>query len=831
MSGQRGIRIDRAGQGSFPLADLNERPPPPVPWLRIVLGVVLVIGLLAGAGLGVMRLLIDTEGLRAEAQAALRLATGREVTIGGPLVIDSIAKATVAVENVVIPTRAGFEGPPLVRIGRLEAELSRSSLLTGRTVIKRLVIADPEIHLAFDAEGVPNWRNPAPEPGARPAARPAHVLPRSFHLKDGRLTLADARTGRATNIVLRRLTLAEAEGGGLMSLSTDLGYGTQRIAASGQVGPLPRLVDSTATTPWPLRVSLESQGSKLTVAGGVQRPLELSGYAVKLDAWVADTSTLAGLLPYRLPSMRTVSLTARIADGTGKVPDISGARLQMGASDFSAWVPGLKVDTAEIVMPGLEQALRGDVLGTLNGVPVKLRGALGGLSAFLPENEGEAVYFPIDVEAEAGATRVVLKGGVAAPGKRTGLDLVMSARVADLELLSPLVGQRLPRLRNVSVEGRLVDAPGAGFDERVALRDLAVTMPQGDLGGDFVVHLAPRAGLSGTLRSTKLEGDELGEVLEDAFGALELADRPSPFRRQGWDDARVIPNRRLHLDALRAVDADLTLALGQLVAAGATWRNVAGRVVLEGGRLVAGPLAADLPNGQATLRLAVDAAGARPAVSLKAAIPGIPVQPLIASPTRRDNLFGDLEIDADLTAEGDTVRALADTLTGRLGLSIVEGNIDSRLLLDPLSGVMGAARVPTNLMTIAGTLARLRCFAARADAERGRVTIAGLLLESGRIAVQGGGGIDLAGEQMMLKLRSSIRGAGQGVLVASRVEGPFRGLRMELEPQEPGQMRAEGPGPEACAAVLEQARAGRVGPMPEARNARPDLVAPPQRRR
>ena len=276
MSGQRGIRIERAGQGAFPLADLNERPPPPIPWLRIVLVAVLVLGLLGGAGLGVMRLLIDTEALRAEPQAALRLATGREVTIEGPLVIDSIAEATVAVENVVIPTRAGFEGPPLARIGRLEAELSRSSLLAGRTVIKRLLIADAEFHFAIDAAGVPNWRNPPAEPSARPAARAGHALPRSFHLRDGRLTLADARSGRASNLVLRRLSLTEAEGGGLMTLAADLGYGTQRIAASGQVGPLPRLLDPAATTPWPLRVSLESQGSKLTVAGGIQRPLELA---------------------------------------------------------------------------------------------------------------------------------------------------------------------------------------------------------------------------------------------------------------------------------------------------------------------------------------------------------------------------------------------------------------------------------------------------------------------------------------------------------------------------------------------------------------------------
>ena len=48
------------------------------------------------------------------------------------------------------------------------------------------------------------------------------------------------------------------------------------------------------------------------------RTLDLAGYALKLDAWVADSSTLAHDIPYRLPIMRTLSLTARPGDGSIK---------------------------------------------------------------------------------------------------------------------------------------------------------------------------------------------------------------------------------------------------------------------------------------------------------------------------------------------------------------------------------------------------------------------------------------------------------------------------------------------------------------------------------
>jgi len=836
MARYRRVRIERAGQGAFPLAHLQERPPPPVPWLRILLLGAFGVAVLVAAAIGGIRALIDTEALHAQAEAALRQATGREVRIGGRLTIESYFGATVAVEDVVIPNLPGASRPDLARIDRLEAELSFLSLLTGRPEILRLVIVAPDIALEIDAEGRGNWQNPRPEPPRTEAPPPVAAampppMPRSFHLKDGRLSFADARAGRRTELALRRISLTESEGGGLLALVADLAYGQQRISASGQVGPLARLLDRDASSAWPVRVALESQGARLTVAGGLTKPLELAGYAVKIDGWVADTTTLAGLIPYRLPVMRTVAITARVADSGGSFPDIAGARVQMGASDLSAWVPGLKFDTGEITMPGLEQSLRGEFLGTLNSVPVRLTAALGGLSVFLPERAEEAEYFPIDIAAEAGETKITLKGGIAAAGRRKGLDLAVSARIRDLELLSPLVGQRLPNLRNLAVDVRLGDGTPDGFAEAVALRGLSVALPQGDIAGDLVVLHGARWGLEGNLRSTSLDADALAQLIGPTLGPMDLVERAPPLQRRRSLDLKVISNAKLRLDLLRQADLDLSLALGELRAVGVVYRGVTGRLRLDDGKLAIGPMIADLPTGRATIRLLVDAADPLVPMSLRASIPGVPVQPLLASSSRRDNLFGPLEVEADLTAEGDTLRAIAASVTGRLGLAIVEGDIDSRMLLDPMSQVMGAARVPLNLITQMGTLARLRCFAVRLDAVRGKTTVGALVLESGRVLIDGGGGFDLGEEEWELRVRSAIRIPGQAVSIPSRLVGSFLTPRMEQDPADParGAAVARLDAPDFCLPALELARAGRVGAMPFDRTARPALVAPARR--
>jgi uncharacterized protein involved in outer membrane biogenesis len=814
---------------------MQERAPPPVPWLRFVLlGLLAVVLALVGA-IGLIRALIDTGALHAQAEAALRQATGRDVTIGGRLTIESYFGATVAVEDVVIPNLPGASRPDLARIERIEAELSLLSLLSGTPEIQRLVIAGPDIALEIDAEGRGNWQNPPPESAAPPASGVTMppTLPRSFHLRDGRLSFADARAGRRTELVLRRISLTDSEGGGLQTLVADLAYGDQRISANGQIGPLARLVDRDASSAWPVRVVMESAGARLTVAGGFTSPLDLAGYALKVDAWVADTSTLAGLIPYRLPVVRTLSITARIADVGGTIPDIAGARVEIGASDLSAWVPGLKLDTAEIVMPGLEQSLRGEFLGTLNGVPVRLVAALGGLSVFLPERAEETAPFPIDIAAEAGETKIALKGGIGAAGARRDLDLALSARIRDLEFLSPLAGTRLPRLRDLAVDVRLTDGdPQSGFAESLALRGLALSVPQGDLAGELLLHHAPRWGLEGRVTSSVLDADALAGILATSLGSIDLVERtPLLHRRRSLTDLKVIPDTKLRLDPLRHADLDLTLALAELRAMGIELRGLAGRVRLHDGRLAIDPLIADVPGGRAALRLTVDAADPRVPMSLRATIPGIPVQPLLASSTRRDNLFGPLEIDADLTAEGDTIRALAATVSGRLGLSIVEGDIDSRVLLDPLAGVMGAARVPLNLATQMGTLSRLRCFALRLDAERGKTAMNGFLIESGRVLIDGGGGFDLGEEEWALRLRSAIRLPGQAVSVPSRLLGSFLTPRMVLDTPDParGAAIARPDAPDYCIPALELARAGRPGAMPSDRGARPSLVVPPRR--
>lgn len=868
MARRRRVRVERGEAAGFPLAAMRERPVPAFPWLRAILLGVVVIAALLGAAMATVRALIDLDALKAEAEAALREAIGQPVRIEGEVTILSYLATAVAIDRIVVANRAGSAQPDMLRIARLEAELGLGALLAGRFDIQRLVVAQPELLLEVDEAGAANWDQVAPA-AARPATR---RLPRNIHIKDGSVTYSDARTGRRVVVALRRISATEADAGGQMAVVGDLGFANQRIGVSGQIGPLARLLDRAATTPWPVRIALDTPGLRLAAAGTVRQPWDLAGYELKLDVSVADSVALAPFAPIRLPQLRTIVATGRIADtppladvaaitgiaglpggqtatvgptvspGGQGLPDISGARVQMGASDLSSVVPGLRIDALEVHMPALEEGLRGDLLGTLHGIPVRLQFSVGGIAAFLPAAPRRPDFFPVDITADVGDSRLAVKGAISAPGRLAGLELAVSARLRDLEALSPLAGRPLPAFRNLGIEAKLGDGP-AGFAQGLAISELSVTGPQGDLAGKLEVQYGGRPALRGALAGSALDADAIMALLDGVVAVPGLVEPGPAYRPRSFGSTRVISDAKLRYAQLEAADIDLTLGLATLRALGMGFRDVAARVTLGQGRLAVGPVSALLPSGVMSFHLTADGRDPAHPMTVRARVPGLPVQPLLAAFSRRDNLFGDLEVEADLRARGASLRELAASVSGQLGVAIVEGDIDSRLLLDPLAEVMRAARVPINLATQRGMLSRLRCLATRLEAEEGQVRIAALALESGPILVEGRGSVDLAEEQWAARLVPSIRGGGQAMVVHTRLEGSFLTPRFGLDatpPQPRGVLptvispRAQsnppavGPSPpDACVVAVQAARGDRAGPMPGDAGARPAMVRPP----
>src|SRR5918996_609202 len=137
-------------------------------FLFVLLGLVVV---LIGAAL-IVPFLIPTDTYKQQIAREVEGATGRKLTIDGPLRFTILPQLGLEAQQVTLANRPGAASPTMVRLKALEVELKVWPLLHGTLEVDRFVLVEPEIDLEVDAQGQPNWQLGGP-PADRPAQPPA----------------------------------------------------------------------------------------------------------------------------------------------------------------------------------------------------------------------------------------------------------------------------------------------------------------------------------------------------------------------------------------------------------------------------------------------------------------------------------------------------------------------------------------------------------------------------------------------------------------------------------------------------------------------------------
>jgi AsmA protein len=327
--------------------------------LRITLIAIAVLVVLLVAGGGAFLASFDPNSLKPRIEAAVKQATGRELTMNGPIRLQWALRPTLAVNDVALSNPPGFSRPEMAKLQRLELQLALFPLLHRQVEIDRLALIKPDIALETDAQGRPNWQfTPAPAQGAaQPAPQPAtetrplenqqgggtRIAIRSLSIEDGQLSYRDGRTGKTTVLGISDLQADAPELGGPMHLTTAASYNGTPFKATGDLGPLSRLQEpaSPGEKPWLVKLTVSAVGSQLTIDGGLTDPMHGKGYDLSVNGTVPDTAALAPFaqgagLGTSLPSVHDLRFAAHIADRGGPVPEISGLQVHAGASDLSA---------------------------------------------------------------------------------------------------------------------------------------------------------------------------------------------------------------------------------------------------------------------------------------------------------------------------------------------------------------------------------------------------------------------------------------------------------------------------------------------------------------
>jgi len=756
--------------------------------LSAIVAVPLLVGLL-------LMILINPDDYKPEVVTALQQATGRKVSIGGRLSVAFGFAPTVTLKDIHISNPPGFSRDDMAVIGALEAKVSVIPLLFHKVHVGLINISDADVLIETNALGQTNTKftpAPAKPSDAAASAPPAAAAPSAdadasnpldkiridqIGIFAGHFASRDDIKGAHHDLLINRAVLRTLGRDQSLSIVADIAYDRFPLAFNLDTGALGRLFgQNVGPVDWPVRLHAESRASQLSLQGTVQSPLSGKGYHISVEAALDDLSHFSGVLGQALPPVHDVRLSFGLNDNEG-LPSFSDLLVRSGNSDLTNFAEGLSLDHLVLSAPSMDMPMHGELAGQFSNQPLSASLDVGAPHALITallrgvaKNAKDGQALPLAIDAQIAGAHFTAQGSMAQPTALTGFDAAVTMKIPDLTAFSALAGQRLPALSNLDFSVHLADMPG-GLTQGVKLHDIAFQGSLGDLAGDLDIGLQPRLKLAGQLGSSRLDLDALLIASEKANASSVAARAAQPTRRLAT--RFVMSDSIIDFSGFNRFDLDMALKMREIRSGGVTYRDVAGHAVLANGKLVVDPFAATLPGGALELRLSVDAQALPPSMSVALAAPGIALKPLLTAFHQPDDVTGTIEIGADLSAAGRTAHAIAASLSGKLGVAMVDGELDNRILGAPLNEVLRVAHLPSDVLVggSGSNRTKLRCVALRADSVRGLTNISNMVLQTSAAQLQGGGVINFSDETVTLRLRPALRTVGTNVVIPVKVSG------------------------------------------------------------
>ncbi|OWT72733.1 MULTISPECIES: AsmA family protein [unclassified Achromobacter] len=362
--------------------------------------------------------------------------------------------------------------------------------------------------------------------------------------------------------------------------------------------------------------------------------------------------------------------------------------------------------------------------GRFKGLDVSGEGKAGGMLALQDGNNP----FPVQADVALGHTKASVVGTVTNPMHVGALDLRLKLSGNSMSDLYPLTGVTLPDTPPYSTDGhltaRLNDAQGSvfeyqNFNGKVGNSDIhgdvtyAATKPRPKLTGKFTSQLLRFAdlgplvgadtGKKGATDASKVAAAERTSAAAAAKAAKDAAasgDHPqaqakqdeaashstAATRAQGSSPAqqpadKALPVQEFRTERWRDMDADVSLEAKRIVQTdNLPITNLQAHVVLDNGVLTLRPLRFGMAGGSLTADIQLDGSKRPMPASAKISARKLQLKQLFPGVKSMEKSLGELNGDAALSGNGNSVAQLMATSNGETKLLINDGVISRSLM-------------------------------------------------------------------------------------------------------------------------------------------------------
>jgi uncharacterized protein involved in outer membrane biogenesis len=432
--------------------------------------------------------------------------------------------------------------------------------------------------------------------------------------------------------------------------------------------------------------------------------------------------------------------------------------------------------------------LRGS--GTLNGKPFELNLNGEPLIGVQPSQ-------PYAFEAAVAAADIKLNTHVriSRPFDLAALQAKFHLSGSDLADVYYLTGLALPNTPPYDVSGTLVR-------DQLTFR---VDDFQGKLGSSDV---AGKLGIDTGHERPKLSAILVSKQLNLADLAAPLGTEATPDRKSNTlarpatpaaaaRPALLLPDADLQIERVRGMDADVQFDAASVSASKMPMKKVHFHLNLDNGKITLDPLAFQLPQGEFSGMVAVDAQGATPKTNIDMKLSNVDLAQFKPKSGGEAPLEGQLLGRIKLQGSGTSVHKTAENADGDITLVIPKGEM--REAFAELTGI-DLARGLGLILTKNERNTAVRCGVASFKAAGGQLTATTLIIDTTHILVTGQGDIKLKTEALDLSLRGQPKEARM-----LRLRTPITLRGSLLEPKigvQPGKLAAQTGAAVALGALL-----------------------------
>ncbi len=410
--------------------------------------------------------------------------------------------------------------------------------------------------------------------------------------------------------------------------------------------------------------------------------------------------------------------------------------------------------------------------GTYNGAKVEGGGKAGAVLSL----KQQSTPYPVQAYMRSGKSRIAVEGTVTRPSKLAAIDLKLELAAPSMDQLYAFTGVVLPTTGPFTTSGRLTGTLGEKEDGKRASTwvydNFKGKVGSSDIGGRLVYESRePRPKLSGNVRSQQLVFADLAPLIGADSNAAKKERNADVVQPAG----RVLPVEQFKTERWNKLDADVRYSAERIVRDTAFPINkLSTHLKMDNAVLNLEPLEFGMAGGTVRSNIRLDGRGREGPKAIKAQAKvtarKIEIKKLFPKIEQLQATVGSIGLDANLTAQGNSVASLLAGSNGELKTLISQGKV-SHLLLE-MMGLNVANIIITKLF--GDKEVQLNCMASDFAVTNGIARTRYFVIDTEEALVNVAGAINLADEQMDLRIDPKTKGLRLFSLRSPfYVRGPF----------------------------------------------------------